>query len=264
MTTYRERRLDLAREVIAIACAMDMWVFGGYVRDVIVRGQQKFNDVDLGCPDKTTNMKQFLRVLSSRFEVNVHREPVTRMHYGAMSPGLERLHKCVVRDKNGVSVSVDVAVYESFNAWCREHTVDFTSNIFYTKRDVALGIRYIPDYLKYDPQPIERLVELTKAGEFRRLWNVPEGRSNQHRNVLRIHDRAKKLVKDGFFLHIDTFMSGDMSLELMGHEWAIHTSDECLNFIRTLQNRRAAKLLEDLKRADPVARRVKNILWNQE
>ena len=258
-----QARLDLAREIISVACAMDMWIFGGYVRDVIVRGQQKFNDVDIGCPDNKTDVEQFVRVLSSRFQVERHGDPITKMRYGAMSPGLARLHKCIVRSGNA-AVSVDVAVYSSFNSWCREKTVDFTCNIFYMKKDVALGIRYVPDYLKYDPQPIERLVELTKAGEFRRLWNVPEGRSNQYRNVLRLHDRAKNLVKNGFFLHLDTFMSGDMSLELMSYDWAIGDSERCLKFIRTLQDRRAARLLETIKRPDPVTHCVKNILYNQE
>jgi hypothetical protein len=243
MTTYRERRLDLAREVIAIACAMDMWVFGGYVRDVIVRGQQKFNDLDIGCPDKTTDVEHFLRVLSTRYDVDRHSDPVTKMSYGAMSPGLARVHKCVVRNEYDVRISIDVAVYDSFNAWCREHTVDFTCNIFYMKKDVALGIRYVPDYLKYDPQPIDALVKLTEAGEFRRLWDVPENLVHQDRNILRLHERAKKLVKDGFFLHLDTFMSGNMSFELIGRDYATTESNRCLAYIRALQDRRAVNLI---------------------
>ena len=32
-----------------VALRYGFWVFGGYVRDVIVRGETSYNDIDIGC-----------------------------------------------------------------------------------------------------------------------------------------------------------------------------------------------------------------------
>jgi hypothetical protein len=256
--------MELSKDIVNLALGMDMWIFGGYVRDVIVRNQQKFVDIDIGCPDDTTDVDQFLRILSTRYTLTLQRDrkfPLT--DYGQMTRVIRRLHKCVVYDTTrDQAVKIDIVVVDSFRSWCKDHTADFTCNLFYMKSDVALGLRYIPDYLMYDPNPVDTLIKMTKDGDFRRVWDVPEGRERQWMNVIRIHERAKELVKRGFHLR-EQIMSGDMSLEILGRDYAVDACDRAMRIIETLQNRRAARALRQCKGTDSVTQRVEEILWER-
>lgn len=254
--------MELSKDVVRIAIGMDMWIFGGYVRDVVVRNQQRFTDIDICCSDDTTDVDQFLRVLSTRYLVTCRRDFKFKQmtDYGHMSRVILRLHKCLVYDsKAEKSVLLDIVVVSSFKEWCREKSADFTCNLFYMKKDVALGIRYIPDDMMYDPNPIDTLVEMTRLGDFRRIWDVPENRERQWENVLRIHERAKELVKRGWTIRGE-LMSSSMSLEILDREYAIQACDRAKAIIEMLHNRRAVSMLEECKGRDNVTRTVKHIL----
>lgn len=240
------KRIALAKKVIELAYSMDMWVFGGYVRDVVVRRQTKFGDIDLCCSQDVTDVTQFVRVLGSSFTVDTHDVRVFKHTYGAMSPGIRRLHKCTVTDSDGTHVRVDVVMYDdSFKEWCRERTVDFTCNLFYMKRDVSLGIRYVPDFLKYNPNPMKVLIGMTVSHEFHRMWDIPKTSRPQWQNVLRIHDRAKDLVRRGWHVvSTPVLMSELMSLEIVDKPWACTICCAALRDIEDIQSRRAVSMLE--------------------
>ena len=238
-------RLTLAKELIDMAYAMDMWIFGGYVRDVVVRQEQKFGDIDICCSRNRTNSSQFIRMLSARYDVTLHDERKFKYTYGAMSPGIKKIHKCTVT-VGDVHVRVDVVSFDgTFADWCHERTVDFTCNLFYTKSDVALGLRYVPDFLKHDSSPIARLVEMTENHEFHRTWDVSNRSTCQCMNVIRIHDRAKELVKRGWYMRsTPTLMSELMSFEIIEKQYAQQECSRSTGIIERIQSLRAIRMLE--------------------
>jgi hypothetical protein len=252
---------ELANEVIAMAFAMDMWVFGGYVRDVVVRKQQMFGDLDICCSRAKTNVSQFIRALGARFDVTMHDSRKFKNTYGAMSPGITRIHKCTVVEGD-TRVRVDVVSFDgSFDDWCDERTVDFTCNLFYMKREVALGLRYVPECLKHHPTPMQKLIDMTIAQDFHRIWDVPGGVSCHCVNVIRIHDRAKELVKRGWYMpSTPTLMSERMSHEIDEKPYAQTECGRMQGFIDHLQSRRAVRQLEEMTGRDAVTRRIRTML----
>jgi hypothetical protein len=228
----------MEKQIIDVALAMDMWVFGGYVRDVIVRGQTKFGDIDLGCSDKKTNVEQFIRVLGTRFKVKEVRSKkfADRTGYGRMSKGIKRVERLIVEDR----LHIDIVVFDgSFTDWCNEESVDFTSNLFYKTWDTQLGLRYAPGRFKHVANPVDELVKLTRDGVIERIWDATEEHAN-HMHVWQICQRAKDLVRRGFTLK-GPLMTPLMELKLMGHS-AIE--DACYNLeddVKVIQARRSTQ-----------------------
>jgi hypothetical protein len=230
--------MELAEQVIDVALAMDMWVFGGYVRDVIVRGQKKFGDIDLGCSDKKTNVEQFIRVLGTRFDVKQVRSQRfnAAAEYGRMSKGIKRVERFVVNDV----LHIDVVIFNgSFSDWCDEESVDFTSNIFFKSWDTQLGIRYAPGRFKHMANPIDELVKMTRAGVVERIWDANEEHAN-HMHVLQICERAKELVRRGFTLK-GPLMSTLMEIRLLGYPVVEDRCTEIQELIEDVQARRSTQ-----------------------
>jgi hypothetical protein len=220
----------MEEQVIDMALAMDMWVFGGYVRDVIVRGQKKFGDIDLCCSDSKTSVDQFIRILGTRFDVtNVRTRKFGHMaRYGRMSRGIKRVERFLLDNR----LHVDVVVYDgTFTDWCNEESVDFTSNLFYKSWDTGLGIRYAPGRFKHMANPLGELVKMTQAGIFERIWDATSDYST-HMHVLQICNRARDLVKRGFTFK-GSLISSLMELKLLGHD---EITDECRSIESDLQS----------------------------
>lgn len=252
---------ELANEVIRMAFAMDMWVFGGYVRDVVVRKQQRFGDLDLCCSRGKTNVAHFIRALGARFDVVSHDSRKFHHTYGAMSPGIKRIHKCTVTEGD-VRIRIDIVSFDgSFEDWCDEHTVDFTCNLFYMKRDVALGLRYIPEFLKHDPAPLQKLLTMATTNEFHRIWDVPNGPTCHCMNIIRIHDRAKELVKRGWYMpETPVLLSERMSHEIDEKPYALAECGRAQGVIDHIQSRRAIRALEEYTGRDAVTRHIRTML----
>jgi len=252
---------ELATEVIAMAFAMDMWVFGGYVRDVVVRKQQRFGDLDLCCSRGKTNVAHFIRALGARFDVAMHDSRRFNATYGAMSPGIKRIHKCTVVEGD-TRVRVDVVSFDgSFDDWCDERTVDFTCNLFYMKRDVALGLRYVPECLKHHPTPMQKLMDMTVAKDFHRIWDVSNGPTCHCMNVIRIHERARTLVERGWYMPTTPMLLSErMSHEIDEKPYAQAECGRAQGAIDQIQSRRAIRALEEYTGRDAVTRRIRTML----
>lgn len=225
----------LAEDVIDMALAMDMWVFGGYVRDVIVRGQTKFGDVDLCCSEKKTNVAQFIRMLGTRFKVTEvrTRKIGTVARYGRMSRGIKRVERCTIDDL----LHVDIVVFDgSFNEWCDEESVDFTSNIFFKSWDTKLGIRYAPGRFKHMANPVDEIVKMTREGVVERIWDATAEHTN-HWHVFQICNRARDLVKRGFTFK-GTLLSPLMEIKLLDRSY-VH--DMCLEIEQIIEDYQARR-----------------------
>lgn len=143
--------LDIAQSVINHAFAFDAVVFGGYVRDVIVRQTNEFRDLDILWLTGEHTFRSFLRILSGRHEVT------DVCDYSKKYDGR------VLKHFHVDGLPVDCTLYDySFDAWKANDLCDMSCNLFYMSRKVHLGIRYIPGFLQFQPNPMHILIKLTK------------------------------------------------------------------------------------------------------
>lgn len=221
------------REIVKMALGLNMFVFGGYVRDVIVCHKRTFHDIDICCPTGSDPM-DLIRIMQTRWHVN-HVRKLPPQQYGHMSRGVELVYKCLVDKK----IEVDIVVFDgSFDAWRREHSTDFTCNLFYQSRDTYLGIRYIPKMFRHYANPMNELVKLTRQGIFYRIWN-----GDTHSHVVLITRRARSLVERGMTFR-GFLLSHLMESSLFGHPNMRVICRINKNIIYDIQNGRSIETLK--------------------
>ncbi|NBS67974.1 hypothetical protein EBT31_03540 [bacterium] len=190
--------MDAEGRIIELAFSFDGWVFGGYVRDTVIR-KEKAADIDI-CFPYTSSVDTFLRVLAASHELDIfHDKEHPEGLY--MSKGIRRLVKVIVDG----DIHLDVCEYRgTFENWRREKSTDFTCNLFYMSSDTALGIRYIPDDYKHVPNPCRHLINMTKRKEFARIWGKDHPTLKNTRTIL---SRMQTRVRRGWYLVNDTVCS---------------------------------------------------------
>jgi hypothetical protein len=223
--------MSLVDKVIDQALGMNMWVFGGYVRDVIVRGEKKFNDLDLCCP-RRTYASDFLRVLSVHHKVESIQK-YDMSEYACMSLNIRKVVRCIIDD----TLKVDIVVYDgTFRDWQLDQTTDFSCNLFFQSRYVHLGIRYIPESYKMDPNPMRTLIQQTREGIFTRTWD-----GSDMGCIKKICRRAEKLVSSGmtfrgqllpFMMDDDYCNATSDSIIQIQHHRSVLTFLDCLNSLQ--------------------------------
>jgi hypothetical protein len=191
-----------SQSIIDTAYCFNFWVFGGYVRDVVLLEKGTSNDIDIGCSKaQEAGVSQFLRVLATRYNVEIKFDSkVKKMPtgYGQTSPCLTRQMKVLVDD-----ISIDICVFTSFNDWDGEETCDFSCNLFYQTRDTHLALRYIPYDWKYTPNPMAELIKMTKEKKFMAIYKPVSTTENIKEEVSQINilgRRGLRLVRDGWTL----------------------------------------------------------------
>ena len=164
-------RLVIAKEIVNASLAHDAWVYGGYVRDVVVCGEVNFNDVDICCP-KGVDHVWIVRTLAGKYKVK--KIDQTSDYDG---------HDVDSYTINDLVVVQFVSYYGDFEEWCEDHTTDMTCNLFYQTRSVHLGLRYPPRPFRLYPNPIDDIITLTKNKVFHRISDP--GSSVKARTLLR-------------------------------------------------------------------------------
>ena len=166
--------MDTAQNIINTALAHDAWVYGGYVRDVVVCGEKKFNDIDICCPENVKPL-WIVRSLSARHTV---KEISSKTGYDDV---------LYVDTYEIDGITVQFCVFDgNFTDWRETHTADLTCNLFYQSRNVNLGIRYVPEKYRTHQNPMQEIINLTKLKKFERLTD---------NDVLR---RIKSMVRRGW------------------------------------------------------------------
>ena len=199
----------MENQILDLCFALDFWVFGGYVRDVLVCGKTEFQDIDICVPrSKHSCVDNFLNIISVFYTIDVTRDTkIPNMKYGAMSKGI----KAVVHVTLNNQLKLDLCLFDgSFSDWRDEYSVDMSCNLFYTSRETPLGIRYIPKKYRYLAAPARKLIEMTRNGIFETVYEThPETLVSQGeavaecRKVRHVMRRAKKLIERGWFLKGD-------------------------------------------------------------
>jgi hypothetical protein len=209
----------MENRIIDLCFALDFWVFGGYVRDVMICGKTEFNDIDICVPrSKHSSVDNFLNALSVFYTIDVTRDTkIPDMKYGAMSMGITAVVHVTLNNQ----LKLDLCLFDgNLSDWCEEHSVDMSCNLFYTSRSTPLGIRYIPKKYRYLAAPARKLIEMTRNGIFETVYETrPDPFATQGeavaecRKVRHVMRRAKKLIERGWFL------KGDLLTTQM-KEWA--------------------------------------------
>lgn len=178
------------QRVVDLALSFDAVIFGGYIRDVVICEQEKFNDIDILWSNTIQNsFETFVRVLG--LEPWVDTLKTSRKRNDRYGHNLDIVN-IVINEE----LHLDCVIYPgTFTSWLNERDCDFTCNIFYMSRTTNLAIRYIPDSFKFTPNPFKECFELTKEKKFKTILNKPS-----ERYWARACARGLNLVKSGWIV----------------------------------------------------------------
>jgi len=142
------------KQIVKLALSFGGWVYGGYVRDVLICKSDHFNDIDIAIPE-TEDVDLLIRALGAR----VHKDSEFNNTYETNS--VVRLVKLSVD-----SIRIDLVIVKSFKEWLQDETCDLSCNIFFKSSTCMLGIRYIPYEFRYSSDAAQDIMELTEQKRF--------------------------------------------------------------------------------------------------
>lgn len=222
----------MQNQIVDLAISYDFWIFGGWVRDVVCRGAKTARDVDIMVPTSQAHrVDHFIKMLSL-----IHKDaPVSREvagHYFTTT----RYIKKVVKIQVG-TVEVDLCLYDGeLEDWKREYTCDLSCNLFYMSREVPIGIRYIPPHFNNLVNPMKKIIEMTRKGEFKVIHeparlSIEESVADREehkikyviRRALRMCNRGWRVVTPIASEDILKWMDEIEGLRL----WVIDMEDQC-------------------------------------
>lgn len=174
-------RLQLAIKIMNIVFAFDAAVFGGYVRDVIIRKETEFNDLDILWPLGThDSFAHFMRII--QLDHTVVSVPVI-IPYGAKY----RAYKLVIDDLAVDCCFVDMTIED----WQKERVVDLSCNLFWKSRAAPLSVRYIPSQYEFSVDPIQDMIEHVQD---KKCFNIIEIKG--HKEVARAERRRAVMINN--------------------------------------------------------------------
>jgi len=144
-------------KIINLALSFGGWVYGGYVRDVLIRETDQFNDIDIAIPE-TADVETLLKCFGS---VSKHMLVIKDDDFAYRTNSVKRLIKIELDE-----IKVDLVIVSSFEDWCNDHSCDMTCNLFYKSSMCQLGLRYVPYDYTVSPDPVGDLIKLTKRKKF--------------------------------------------------------------------------------------------------
>ena len=110
-----------------VALRYGFWIFGGYVRDVMVRGETSYRDIDIGCTWEQMNfIPKFIEEIGG--EVTYDTLQVTGRTQHRLFPYVRRILEVKTQFD-----SIDLIVFSSFNDFLIHDCV--SCNMFYKTRD---------------------------------------------------------------------------------------------------------------------------------
>ena len=121
----------LYMDVVHVALKYGFWIFGGYVRDVIIRGENTYRDIDIGCSwDQMYFIPKFLKDLGD-YDVEDDTLQRTGKTQHSKFPFIRRMLKIKTHFE-----TIDIIVFSSFNDFLVQDGAEKVScNNFYMMRD---------------------------------------------------------------------------------------------------------------------------------
>jgi hypothetical protein len=182
--------MDNHQRVVQLALSFEAVIFGGYIRDVLICKEDKFNDIDILWYNTIQNsMESFMTVLFCEPWVKTHEiTEYKNSKYGE--------NKRLVKININNELNIDIVVYHgTYTAWLNERDCDFSCNLFYKTRTNNMAIKYIPEAFLYCPDAFTHIYDLTKDKKF-----VSIGDQYGFRYWKRMSRRGLNLVENGWVL----------------------------------------------------------------
>ena len=156
-------------------------VVAGFVRDVYIRKEDVFNDIDIVC--ELGRREDFLKYLKDGLNAQYDSTCIPESSNVPLCKRVDILHVG--------NIKLEVMYYTSLDDWkCRESTVDCTHSLFYFSSD-GLGIQYLPDgYTR------EELLNLIYHKKFRHL----DARLTTNERIMKNIKRSEKFERRGWKL----------------------------------------------------------------
>lgn len=235
--------MEVENRIIDLCFAQEYWVFGGYVRDVMVRGLKDYHDIDILVPrSRHASVDYFISTLSVLYPIEVlQSKDFAESTYAVMSPRLQKNIKILVNK----SLFLDLCLYDGeMTQWRDDHTVDLSCNLFFTSRSIPLGLRYIPQKYEYVAAPTRKLISMTRAGFFEVIFESASLTDNESvlrrefQKVSRVLERTSNMVSNDWYL-LSNALTPEARMIVMH---SIFTVEErrriykCLDDIQEVQN----------------------------
>lgn len=117
-------------DVVNVALKYGFWVFGGYVRDVMVRGETSYRDIDIGCSwDQMYLVPQFLEEIGAQVKYDTLQ--VTGRTQHRLFPYIRR-----ILDVKTQFESIDLIVFSSLEDFLiQDDDLKVSCNNFYMTRN---------------------------------------------------------------------------------------------------------------------------------
>jgi len=153
--------------VINLALSFNGWIYGGYVRDILICKGSHYHDIDIAIAEYNDYETLIKSIKSLSPDVHVYEDMLS----GYIHSSILRVFKIRI----GEDLLIDLVVVKSFSEWQDDHSCDMTCNLFY-KSKMQCGIRYVPDDYEFSPDPMNELMVLTKQKRFRVLQRISDRR----------------------------------------------------------------------------------------
>jgi hypothetical protein len=117
-------------DVVHVALKYGFWIFGGYVRDVIIRGENTYNDIDIGCTWNQMHLvPRFLEEIGGQVNYDTLEKTGRTQHH--LFPYIRRL-----LDVRTIFETIDIVVFSSFDDFLvQDGDLKVSCNNFYKTRD---------------------------------------------------------------------------------------------------------------------------------
>jgi hypothetical protein len=240
-------------QIIDLALSYNFWVFGGWIRDVVLTGR-KPRDVDIMVPKSQAGRAgHFLQVLGAvrQEEVRIDRE---LKGYFTTTSAITKVWKLYL----GNGLHADLAFYDGeLEDWKSDYTCDLSCNLFYMTREVPMGIRYIPWQMRHMLNPMKHLISMTKRGEFC-VIHEPTDEPGEEKRIKHVMRRAFGMVSRDWAMAPD-FIPSDIweaCQDIEGlNTWLREMEAECIETERDCKvkalertTRLPARVLDEVRR----------------
>jgi len=216
LISFAFNKNDIADQIVDIAIAKDMIVFGGYVRDKYILGLDSFNDIDIVYFNSESFNEIHLLLKLAGFIIKIDEHDFK--NYTKMSYNLSHLSRIYINGKNGIlfpngmKFSIDlVKCHCSKDLWLNTKDCDFSCNLFYLDSS-GIHLRYNPLVKIYDDHVQQKYITTFDTFTYYKKLTIEHKFfivTNLYKKVYqlkRLHYRATSLVEKGWIM-CDTFKS---------------------------------------------------------
>lgn len=159
-------------EVVKAATDLGFWIFGGYVRDVIIRNETTFKDIDIGCSHEQSYLiPKFLESL----EGPVKKTFDTIDKYGYQHPSFNSVHR--VLTFRTPKYTIDIIIFKTFKDFFEQplEEIGFSTDVFLLTKDGLFARHNLIEYIELTQKKKFKVISSNTRYERRRESYINRG-----------------------------------------------------------------------------------------